>query len=444
MKRRILTLGTLAVCVCAARAQEAALYTLSDCETRALELSSYALNARRDALIAEESIRQVRAQVFPQLDTKAEYTRLDDVSSFDYGAGAVDMGRVDNYAVAFEAGQLLYAGGSVDAALKAARHYRNRATAGVTGTLQRIARDVRLAFYDVLLAEEYVDVQQAAVEQLESLARDAESRRKAETLSEFESLSVQVRLANERPLLIDARKRLEWARNRLRKLAWLDEGAYTLDGALDFKPVDVDPARALEVAFRERPDAEGLRQQIKLWEADVRAEQGRYLPRLSARAAYKGNNPPAGEARDEWAWGWEAGLALNWNWLDGGLRRSRVREKALEREKTLTDLDERYRQIELDVRDAVLELRRSAETVLAGERNADLAARGLAIARTRFDAGLATYLDVTEANLALRRARLTHSTALRDHLAARAQLQFACGLDDERFPGEIQDERARP
>ena len=63
----------------------------------------------------------------------------------------------------------------------------------------------------------------------------------------------------------------------------------------------------------------------------------------------------------------------------------------------------------------------------ASRETVELAEKSLEIAKVRYDNGLATYLDYTDANLALRTARLTRLQALHDHLNSLARLQQASG-----------------
>ena len=97
--------------------------TLTDSIEMGLEQAAAARNARRDEAIAGKRIGQVRAQLLPQLKATGRYTRLDEVEAFEFDGERFEMGREDTYAAGVEASQLLYSGGSVGAALKAARLY---------------------------------------------------------------------------------------------------------------------------------------------------------------------------------------------------------------------------------------------------------------------------------------------------------------------------------
>jgi outer membrane protein TolC len=236
-----------------------------------------------------------------------------------------------------------------------------------------------------------------------------------------------VRVANHRPLVIAARKQAELARAAFRNLVQLDAAEFALRGELAFAPDGRPLADWLVHGAENRPELVEMRKYLGMRAADVRAEKGGYLPQIRAFANYAGNNPESGTARDEWEWGWNAGITAEWAVFDGLLTRSRVREKQLDLDKARETLADAERQVALEIQTHYLELQQAAETVAASRETVELAEKSLAIARARYENGLATALDYADANLALSVARLTRLQALHDHLNALARLQQASG-----------------
>ena len=402
-------------------------FTLPECIALGLKQAAAARNALRDEQIAGARIDQVRAQVLPHFGAQGNYTRLDEMPAFEFDGERYEMGREDTFAAGVEARQLLYSGGSVGAALKAAKLYREVARERVRGVNNGLIRDIRTAFNDILLADEQVKVQAASLAQLEDLRQQAESRYRQQTAAEFDVLTARVKVANHRPLLIHARKQAELARAAFRNLVQLEPVDFELKGELRYAPVERPLEEWQERGAQQRPELIEQRKYLGMWQADIRAEQGGYLPQIHAFANYEGTDPESGSARAAWDWGWSAGVAAEWDIFDGLLRRNRVREKTLELEKARETLADTERQVALEIQTAYLDLQQAAETVAASRETVELAEKSLEIARTRYDNGLATYLDYTDANLALRVAQLTRLQALHDHMNARARLDQASG-----------------
>lgn len=406
-------------------------FTLEECLALGLRQAAAARNAQRDEQIAGTRIGQVRAQVLPQVAVQGRYTRQDEVPAFEFDGERYEMGREDNLAAGVGASQLLYSGGSVGAALQAARLYRSAAQARVQGVNHGLVRDIRTGFHDILLADAQVAVQAASLAQLEDLQKQAESRYRQQAAAEFEVLTARVKVANHRPLVIAARKRAELARAAFRNLVQLEAEDFALRGELAYEPEARPLADWQAQGAAQRPELVEMRQFLGVREQEIRAEKGGYLPQIRAFANYEGTNPESGSAREEWAWGWNAGVAAEWAVFDGLLRRNRVREKQLELAKARETLAEAERQVALEIQTHYLELEQAAETVAASRETVELAEKSLAIARTRYENGLATNLDYADANLALSVARLTRLQALHDHMNARARLQQASGEDFE-------------
>jgi outer membrane protein TolC len=409
-------------------------YTLEQAVEIGLNRSIVLSNARRDREIAETRVRQVRAQVLPHLTASGDYTRLDEVSSMTFDDRDIEMGQLDNYSAGVEARQLLYAGGSVRAALKAAKSYRAISEIDIRRTRQRLTRNIRVAFYAILLARTDVKVQEESLEQLEGLAREAREKYENETASEFDLLSAQVRVANQQPLVIQARNTLDVTKSVFRQLLHLDDELFEVQGSLAFVPADISLEDVRGAARQNRPEIRQQLKRIDLMQADARAEWGTYLPRIYARGAYIGEDPSsAGFGEDGWQWSWNAGLMAEWALLDGGLRRARVMEKRLELAKAQATLQDIELAVDVEVKQYYLDMQNAAEAYEASRDNVTLAEKSLAIAKTRYEAGLSTYLEFTDTNLALSRARLTRATALKRHMEAVAELQYACGLSDHAF-----------
>ena len=290
-----------------------------------------------------------------------------------------------------------------------------------------LVRDIRTGFNDILLQDAQVQVQEASLKQLEELLAQAESRYRQQTASEFDVLTAKVKVANNRPLLIAARKQAELARAAFRSLIHLDPVDFELAGQLEFTPEDRSLEEWQAIGMEQRPELKEVRLLLGLREADIRAEQGYYFPQIRAFGGWQEQNPANGSALDSWESGWNVGVGAEWDLFDGARRRNAIREKRLELDKARELLGEAERRVALEIQTQYLELQQAAETVAASQDTVALAEKSLEIARVRYENGLATNLDYTDANLALNIARLTRLQALHDHMNALARLQQASG-----------------
>ena len=403
--------------------------SLDDCLRLGLERSLVLANARRDIQIAESGIGQTRAQVLPHLDLSAYYTRLDEVPTLVTDTGSTPLGRRDQYGVNAELSQLLYNGGQVNAALRAARDYRRFAAWGRTAAEADLRLRITLAFHHLLFAQATVDVAASNRDQLQGLYDQAEARRRQLLASEYEALAARVRLANALPPLIAASNAAQIARIALADLIRIDPPVFTLQGHMTPPPDTRALSDFLAAGARLRPEVRQLQLQLQLREEDLRAERGTRYPEIKAFADYDGVNPPPySTGAAEWEWSWSVGLRATWPIFDGGLRHYRILEKSIELEKTRDTLDDFHRTVALEIRQAYLDFQKARETIAAESDTRALAEKALSIATARYGEGLATALDVSDSNLALNQARLTQLHAEREAGDAWARLRLAAGL----------------
>ncbi len=424
----VVVAGVLCGACLAVQADEAP-YTLERCVELGLARSAAALNAERDREIGRALITQARSEAFPQLSGSAAYTRLDEVQEIGFGEASLPLGVLDNYTVEGRVEQLLYSGGRVRAALRAAGLARDFFDSGAVHTRSELTRDIRKGFHAILLAREAVAVRRDSVAQLEAHARDAEQQWRAGTLSEFDQLSARVRVSNERPALIAAQKEYAAALLGMRRILGVEARGFEVQGRLIHCPVTVSLADLMVRAIESRADVRQVELQVELNREQLDVVRAGHRPNLRAFFSYNGANAyQFVEYEDEWEWHWNAGLKADWTLWDGGLTSGRVRERRLELSKSETTLDDLVRLVRMQVQTAYMEMERAREAIAAGAGSVALARKALGIAKTRFDAGLATNLEYADSQLALRSARLSRWQALHDHMNAVAELEYVCGL----------------
>ena len=419
---QILTFGLLALLSASAIAETPA-YTLDDCIRIGLERAVPVMNAERDRQIAEATMKQARATGLPQIDLLGGYERNDGTS-----ATGGDIKR-NSYSGSIAASQTLYDGGKVFSAIRAANAYRSLTAQSKVQQEALLIRMIHTSFNGILLAQANVAVQEASVKQLADFEKETQQKFEVGASSEFDWLTAQVRLANEKPKLIEARNALAVAKERFRNLIVLDAEDFKLAGELKYKPFEPDLMALQSGAVSIRPELLVQEKTVALRREDLKASWSGYKPKVTADAIYTQENPDRyNNAGDTWADHWSAGITARWTLFDGGTRRGEVLKKGLELAKAQASRDDLLRSVSLDVKSAWLDMMAARETIAGTTETVKLAEKALRIAKTRYDAGLATYLEFTDSNLSLNTARLNHFQSLEKHLNAVVSLKYAAGL----------------
>jgi len=406
---------------------ETVLLTLENCLALGKERSIALANSERERRIADQNIRGIRAQVFPSLDAEGRYSRLEESILYP-GYDPVDSR--NQYSAAVTAEQLLYSGGSVRAALNAAKSYRMQAEDEVARVDAQSQRDITKAFFDALYREAAVDVARESVEQLAAFEREAKLKFESGAISEFEWLSAQVNLANERPALVVAENERDISRSVLRNLLYLDDDNWTLVHKWKTETPVFDLAVLQENGQTNRWELRQARVNLDVLEADIKVTEAEYLPEITAFASYLGADPPEYNPFDEgWDWQWIAGVRATWNLLDGGARSATRIEKLLAREIASDNIIDLERRVNLEIETSFRNLTQSLRILDGARETIALAEKSFAISQLRFERGLATNLEFTDRNLALNRARIQQLRGLLAYYTALADLRYASGTD---------------
>jgi len=419
----------LSFSACTLQAEESVTYTLDEVLRIGFERSIPLREARRNVEIARQQVRDVRAQVYPSLDLNANYTRLGDLPQFP---GSGPIGSKNTYGANVEAGQLLYSGGAVGAAVRIASDYMETSEADLARAESDLRRRITRDFFAVLYYEQARDVAKASVTQLEAFERQSRLRYEAQALAEFDWLSARVSLANERPNVIAAENALAVAKRAFRDLVYLDDESFILAGDLNQSVPELDREALLKNGLAFRPELRAAAALIKVATDQRKVNRAEGLPEIRAFAQYGGSEPGQRDFfSEEWEWEWSAGVRATWSLYDGGARRARDRILRLERAQEEDRLEQLIRLIALEVDVAWRNIEEAKERLASASDAVGLAERALEIATVRFDQGLATHLEVTDSNLALSRARLNLSGALLACQQSLADLLYAAAWTQE-------------
>ena len=153
-----------------------------------------------------------------------------------------------------------------------------------------------------------------------------------------------------------------------------------------------------------------------------------YKPTIQAFAGYDWKVPNSAELAGSCEFdGWVIGGQLNWNIFDGMLTYGKVVEAKAQLEHAKADVEDRTRQIELEVRTDYSSFMEAREVLESQQKVQEEADEALRLARARAEAGTGHAIGCVECGDALTQARTTQVQALHDYDVARARLERAIG-----------------
>jgi outer membrane protein TolC len=406
----------------------------------ALRQNSAILKGKADLRASYGIEVQLRAIALPQFSAGGGYNAQEPslIESFPLPPQYSIQFPNQNWNADIKVQQSIYAGGRITSAFRSAKLTRQQALLNYQATLADTLLAVRVAYDDVLVAEQQRAVHQASVQLLTHELEDVQKRFDAGTVPQFDVLRAQVELANERPRLIQAKNDYRIGKDNLLNLLavhlpktmWEDV-PLRLSDTLEARPYEIDLPTALARALEKRPELAALRKAQALRHEDLLNAKSGYKPNAQLFGGYQWQSPPYEKNLSADLFGWMAGAQLNWSIFDGQLTRGKVMEAKARYEQAQLDVDESGRQIELEVRTDYSNFLEAREVLDSQKMVQEQAQEALRLAEARHRAGTGTQLDVLSAQTALTQARTTQVQALHDYALARARLQRALGEDME-------------
>ena len=305
---------------------------------------------------------------------------------------------------------------------------------------------VTKAFYQTLLLERSLEVLRESEATIAATVDNTREMFNAGLASEYDLLTAEVQLSNLQPSLINTSNSIVVSKQMLKMyLSLPEEVSIALDGSLAGYMGGTwevpDPAAALDGNSELRQ----LDYQQTMVDQQIRLANAARLPVLQAYGSLliTGQDQtmgfgltPEGEmgivATPKWWWQkpFSAGFQMSVPIFAGGRNTSKV--KQLRNQVSQIELQKDYlREAKaLEARTAVNNLISARETMTANEKTVSQAEKAYSIARTRFDAGAGTMLEVSQAQLSVTQSRLNHTQSIYDLLAARADYDRVVGIEN--------------
>lgn len=286
---------------------------------------------------------------------------------------------------------------------------------------QTISVNVKTAYFTMLLAKRLVGVNVAALDRAELNLRSARGFFEVGTQPRFFVTRAEVDVANARVSLIQSQNAQALARVSLNTAMGIAVNAPTeIKDILAYEPYSVDRDALVTDAFRRRPEYLQIKALADAADAGVRQRFRNFFPNVFASGTYGSARPDMNEI-------YNYGVQLTWSIFDGG----NIIAQYKEAKANLDAVQARVRDTELtiwqDVQQAYLNMIAAEQQIGAAQKAVDSAQENFRLSQGRFDAGVGTIIELTDAQLALTQAQSNEAQALANYRISIAQLERASG-----------------
>jgi outer membrane protein len=407
-----------------AQAQPPEALTLAQADAIALRNRPRLLASVYAAQAAGQVTREVRSAYYPTVQGDATGVEAENGSRIM--AGELNNPTVyDRYANGLTVDQLVTDFGRTKNLSKSASLGAQAQQQDTNATRASVLLQVNEAYYRVLQTQAVLRVTQEAVKERQLVADQVGELAKNQLKSGLDVSFANVNLDQAQLLLTQAQNNVQAAfANLSLALGYTTTQSYQLvDTALPPAPAP-DPAQFVEQALGQRPEVAAGKLQEDSSRAFERAERDLWMPTLSAVAS-AGLAPVREEPLlSRYA---AAGFNLSIPIFDGGLFSARHAEAHFQAQQTDQNLRETENQIARDVRVAWLDANTAYQQLAVTQRLQQQAVLALQLAQSRYQLGLSSIVELSQAQLNETQAEIDQASAKYQCQIATDDLDFQVG-----------------
>ena len=410
--------------------------TLDDAVAKAVDASHRLGEARARQAGAEATVVVRRKADDPSATASAGYTRTNHVDEFGVpqpnGALRVIYPDIpDNFRTRLELVWPVYTGGRADALERAAQAEATASGSDLAAMRLDLRLEVARAYWALVTAEETVRVLDATVTWADRSLADVRTRVDAGFLPPNDVSRSEAQRARQALLLIEAKGRVQLVTVDLSRLMGLTEPVpiEPVDRLESPVPTSGDTSALVTEALGQRPELTALSLRADSVDARLSAIAATRKPTVSFASGYDvaNPNPRIFPRQDAWQDSFDISLNVSWNVWDSG----RAAAERTEAQWSATALRERKAEAEAqirgDVQKQLVELASSRAALVPAGLAVTAAEETRRVVDDRYEAGVATTLDVLDAQLAVLQAALDRTRVLADIRLSEARLARILG-----------------
>ena len=291
-----------------------------------------------------------------------------------------------------------------------------------------MVKQVKQAFYAVLLAQEAYNVMNQVYENAQKNFEKADQRFNVGKASEVERLRAQVTMLNAEPNVSSAENAVLLATWQLKAVMGIDLGTEVeVVGNLN------DYTEQMLAPYASEEDLSGnssllqLDIQDRMLESTIRMQKRQYIPTLAASINY--NYSAMGDDELRWFPSSTAALSLSIPVFDGLQKHYAIKQTKVTRNMLALQREDTERNLRIAIRNFNDQMALCVKNYEAANATVEIAQKSYDISAKMYEVGKATMVELNDAQLALQQAQLTQAQAVYNYMVTKASLDELIGKE---------------
>jgi outer membrane protein TolC len=436
MKKMLLILAVFCSLLLA-QTEEKTILSLDEAINLAIEKNADLKIAELELNKSEEKLREARSGLFPKIDINGQYQRniFKPVIFLPSGSPlgeTLEVGSDNSLTAAAQLSMPLFSwslykgiGLASDALAITQENYRS--------IKNKVVGDVKKAFLAVILTRETKNVMQQSLRNAEDNFENVKKLTNAGTLSDYDLLRAEVQVENLKPTVLQMENNYTLSLEALKVAIGLDANQnIDIVGDMEFTEPYQIPSKQdiIDELITNNPQIAILDNQVKLNDQNITLEESGHFPTLAAFAAYQYQT----QANDvikvldyEFIKTFYVGLQLQIPIFNGFKTTSRVSQAEIGLSQSLEQKRNFTEAVKTQALSILYRIEQAVKRIEGQNKTVSQAAEGYEIAKRRLANNIAIQLEVNDAELALRQAKLNRLQAIYDLKVAEADLETVLG-----------------
>jgi len=345
------------------------------------------------------------------------------------GLGGYGAKTTDYYVNRVSLTQLIFDFGKTTGQIDQSRSTFRQTQEDYAGNRQKVVLDARTAYFGYLAGLRAVKVTEETVRQNRELVKQAQGFYEVGLKAKIDVTKAEANLYDAEASLIRVKNAAALAQVTLMNALGLKTWPYQgLEDVMEVTPQPQSLAELKAQALSRRPEINKNRYQQEYNQAALQVAKSGWFPTLSSLAAYgwSGANSPFGaEAMENRSWWVGAGLTVPL--FDGLLAYHNVRTANANIRSTLASSEVLSQDVSKEVEQAYLDVTAAWELIRATKKALEAARENYRLAQGRYQVGVGSIIEVTDAQVQYFQADLKFVQALYDYRVSEAKLDKAIG-----------------
>ncbi|MBI4621503.1 MAG: TolC family protein [Desulfobacterales bacterium] len=380
------------------------------------------------AAIEEE--KSVKKEFLPKASASYSYSRLKDNPYAILGAAKINMGPEDNYHWDLTLSQPVFTGFALSTKHRMARLGIEIKGVEKEQAILDVSKQVKVAYFNILLAKKFLMVADEAVNQLGSHVKDAEKFYDHGMIPYNDLLKSKVALADAVQNRVKAESNVDMAISSFNTLLRMDMNRKTdVEDVPEAKPHSFEFNSLIEEAIENRPELRMLRLALKNSDYAIQLARSSYYPQVALVAGYEQNGDNPGATNNDYGNDHNAYITLQgkWTFFEWGKNRvdiQRFYHNKLSLKEKVEGIEDSIR---LEVKSAFVNLEVARKNIQTAKESLTHAKENLRITNLQYQQQITTSTEVLDARTFLTQAETNYYSALYGYMMSMAELERAIG-----------------